>query len=248
MTRFWENRKSINLQNTRLVYYSENGIQQALAIDVAGEIIFHIIEESTDDNSIERMLQETTCINAGRMLISNPFMFIPEAFENTQFAGVEGDQTMTTLIEKGMCLRMANMPKEKSFHAIVPLYFIAKTEAEKNSNLVYTCSLNGYSLVLFFRNGKCEFANVFETKNEAEIMYFAVAPIKKAGLNVDQVRFEFLSDAADARNILKAADRFLPNAGIARIELPYPAGEYPPHAVVSFLLYKYLQCELPEVS
>lgn len=248
MTRFWENRKSSNLENTRLVYCSEQGIQQLLAIDSATEIVFHIIEDGANDRTIQDIIIQTGCINAGKMLISNPFLLLPEAFENTQFEGLESNQTITTTIEKGICLRFEKLPNEKCFHAIIPLYFIAKTEAEKHTNFVYTCTLNGHSLVLFFRNGKCELANVFETKNEAEVMYFSVAPIKKAGLNVDQVRFEFLSDVSEARNILKAADRFLPNAGIARLELPYQAGEYPPHAVVSFLLYQYLLCELPEVN
>ncbi len=248
MTRFWESRKTSTLPGSRLAHYYHGGILYALALDAAGDISLHLIEENENPNCAENLIAETGCTNAGEMLFDVPFVLVPEAFEKSRFEGFPGLDVLSFTVEKGMHLQIAADGGRKCFHAAIPLYHIAKKNAEAYEYFVYTAVLQNHCLVHFFRNGKCELANVFPARNESEVLYFSVAPIKKAGLNVDQVRFEFLAEADETTRILKTADRFLPHASISRIELPYPAGEYPPYAHIAFLLYQFLQCELPEVS
>ncbi len=248
MSRLWNSRRAAILPNSRMVYFQRNGIFHALACDAAGEIALHIIEENQDLGAASALLQQEGLSDAGLMLLDNPFILLPTAFENSDLPGFLPPTIKTTQVEKGLTIKVGNCAAEKNFHAIVPLYYIAKESAEKHKQLVYSCLIDGVLLVLFFRNGLCELANVYKVKNDSDILYFSVAPVKKAGLTVDRVHFEFLAETEELKSLMRTVSRFLPDASAAKIDLPYIAGEYPPFAPIAFLMYQYLQCELPAES
>jgi hypothetical protein len=215
-----------------------------MACNSAGDIALHIIEVNEDMEAGEKLVAKETFKTSAPMQMHSAFMLAPVAFEETALPVFNNAKRVR--LDGDISLIADVALESQGFHCIIPLYHIASKEASKAQHLVYCFAFDKNIFVLFFSHGKLQMANSFPAANESEILYFAVAPIKKAGLNVQDVRFLFLAEAEDLKAIMRTVDRFLPNTAIASIDLPYIAGEYPPYATIAFLLYQYLQCALPE--
>jgi hypothetical protein len=100
--------------------------------------------------------------------------------------------------------------------------------------------------VAAFSDGVPLLLNHFSAMNESEALYFALAPFKRAGIPVTEVVVEILTAENQLQPMLQLFGRFLSHVSVGKIDLPYPAGQYPPHSDISALMYLLPQCGLPE--
>lgn len=248
MTRLWNSQRPALLDDSRLVWFRHGGVFHAMACHSSGDISLHVIEDQ-GAAGIEALLAETGHITVlGEMRSNDPFQVVPAAFKDAVLPDSEASASTISHAEGSVFFQMHHQGQHPVFAAAQALYRVAKDSAANHENLVYAWQHQGWITVLFFRKGQLELANAFPAANENEMLYFLAAPVKQAGLEVTNVHFEFLSEPEEAAGFLKTANRYLPHISTVRIELPYPAGEYPPYASVAFLLYQYLQCELQAAS
>lgn len=241
--RLWENRTAAAAKDgLHAAWCLHEGVFHFIQCNDAGELTLHLIEERTDKPSVTDLpeLQD-----AAEMVISADFELLPKMFRDSGIPGFEGTTSLFSL-DDDMHLCAGIREGQNAFHAIAPLYSHAKTMAAQQALLVYCYMIQTQCFVLVFRNGQCEMANCYPAANESEILYFCMAAAKKSEMDLKQTAFRILGNKTS--DLLQSFERFHTIASPARIDLPYPAGEYPPHAAESYLLYHHLTCVLPEAN
>lgn len=238
--RLWEYRSATAAkEGLQSAWYFHEGVFQCIQCNSQGEIVLHIIEETHQKPSVSDIPEMS---HAEEMVLSSHFELVPKPFGNAGIPGFDGPITHKEL-DGDLNVSYGHDPSSKSFHIVTPLYLQAKSLSAKNPFLVYCYVRNARCFVLLFKNGICEMANAYPAANESEVMYFCIAAAKKSEFDLKQTRFLVLGHKPAA--LLQSFERFRTDALPARVELPYPAGEYPPYAAESFLLYQYLTCALP---
>jgi Protein of unknown function (DUF3822) len=241
--RLWEYRKTAELDHALLASAYSGGIYQVMATDETGNLLLHIIEQVETEPQIEQILPNISSNRVTQMLSKNPFALLPKGFSQTQVPGWDSESVNISLSSQ-LSLAYPSTVKNTT-HSIFPLYKYSVEQTKGHEHYMLCWVHDSLCSILYFRNGNCELANTYPAANESEILYFCMAAAKKAGADVRKVQFDILGD--EVQSLLLAFQRYIPNAVAAKIELPYPAGEYPPQASISFLLYQFLTCELPEV-
>jgi hypothetical protein len=242
--RLWEHRKSVEFDGTLLVYAWFENVFQLMCCDDSGKLLLHIIEESDTMPDPASFTSGTSHSAIIEMKMDEPFHLLPKGFRETAI-GDASDTQRIQLLTENLFLSHPVHP-HKSFHAALPLYLISSEKAAGHEFYVY-CWVMGHTCTIFYyHNGVCELANIYPAMNESEVLYYCMAAVKLSGADVSKVQFDILGE--NNQPLIQAFQRYIPNANTARTELPYPAGEYPPHASVSYLLYHYLTCELPVES
>lgn len=240
--RLWEFRKNSDLSGNRLVYSLFDGVLQVMCTDDEGQILLHIIEENSTFPGPETFTGTKHTGEVLQMLIAEPFALLPKVFSHSGLAAPASDTSVTKLSDS---LYLAYpQTANPAFHAAVPLYLISHERAQRQNHYLFCWVQFPLCFVFYYRNGQCELANSYPVANDSEVLYFCMAAVKKSGTDIRNVKFEILGE--DTKSLIQAFSRFVNTAENAKMELPYTAGEYPPHAPVSYLLYQYLTCELPE--
>jgi hypothetical protein len=233
--RLWEFKNSAITGPQKLVHYFSAGIFQALACQATGELGLHIIEENAVN--ARDLLSDAEAVE---IKMDTHFALVPKPFRDTAIPGFNGNSIIQKLDDTTYIRFEGN---SGDAHIAIPLYFEAKKRAALKANYLLAFLHGDHCFVLFFRNGALELSNAYPVSNEAEVLYYCMAAVKKAAVDVRNMHFDILGN--QTKDLLQVFGRFGGNAKNLQLELPYPTGEYPPFAAESFLLYQYLLCELP---
>lgn len=229
--RLWEYRTQSPNEVTASLFSRQHGIAQLMQFS-DGTLLLHTIDEGDSAASAP--------VNAVNLESDLPFTLLPEAFQDSGIPGWQGLTQKASLDGTVVCYAIED---KNSIHAALPLYKLA-AEAAKQGDVVYCYSKQDRCIVFVFRNGHCELANSYPVQGESEIMYFCLAAARKSGADLKQIQIKILGN--DTRTLVQALERFGVQASSVQLELPYPAGEYPPYPAESFLLCQLLTCALPE--
>lgn len=240
----WEYRSGSARLNLRLAALINGDVLHMMAVNADKEIVEHYIVKNPGAG-----FEAFVCNNLGIkepewMDSTAPFELLPTGFADMHLPGLPPLKHCRKInAENTLCSGVSH-----GFHAALPFYLKAASAAALYEN--YTGFwYNGNSvLVAFFQHGKCILFNQYATGNEAEALYFVLAPSEKADLPVSSVRIEVLCDSEFQKPLADAMSRFIPELALMKIELPYENGQYPPFLSESYLLYSYLTCALPEAN
>lgn len=236
--RLWEYRNNQWTGDNRMVHYFSGNIYQALVCDQQGNLLYHIIEECDSPPPIETL----KIVEAGEMLemdFESPVQMQPGLFSEIEIPGASKNHRIQDLNAQ----LNFRYPGSKAVHAFSSFFHEAEKCAKKYATYLQIFVHGKSCMIVFFRDGKCEIGNSYEVQNESEVLYYAMAVIKTSGVDVRKVKIELLSNSPE--EYLKLFHRFVPEAQVLRIELPYETGQYPPYAAEAFLMHQFLVCELP---
>jgi hypothetical protein len=231
--RLWEYRIQSPNEASTTFYANLHGITQLMVFD-QNTLINHTITES---EQAPEAPEKSICLDA-----ELPFTLIPDAFKETGIPGWEGATRRFPVEGAVLCY---GSHAENSYHAAVPVYLLAQ-EASKQGDVVYCYCQQDRCIIFVFRGGQCELANSYPVQGESEIMYFCLAAAKKSGADLKQLQVKLLGN--DTKTLVQALERFGVHAAAVQLELPYPAGEYPPYPAESFLLCQLHTCVLQEAN
>ena len=235
MQNLWDYRHGDNAGARQFLYHDgETG--HAMAFNVNGDMVLHQILKSESQDFF-------ALFTDGTMLGMNvPVTLIPAAFR-------EAPLTETTTEQEQIPLSgdwVLSYPKNKAVPLLLPLFFLAKSKALQNKHYTLIHVHNNSVNVAAFSDGVPLLLNHFSAMNESEALYFALAPFKRAGIPVTEVVVEILTAENQLQPMLQLFGRFLSHVSAGKIDLPYPAGQYPPHSDISALMHLLPQCGLPE--
>lgn len=226
----------------RLYICKGNELCQMMAFDVSGNMVFHRIFKNSPHDTIEK---EIELIGAERViyLSQHPYYALtPAAFRNS-FHPEWGEANKTLPVNA-----------EVSFSYIhelplsYPLYHIAQPRSAVFYHYVLCHVFDSQVTVAAFSGGQLLLLNTFPAGNEAEALYFALAPLKKAGIDTENARIELMAEEHLAHIHLNLFSRFCQDTAMCPLDLPYESGQFPPGADISALLYQLPQCALPEAD
>ena len=230
----WEFRKdeSMGVQRYR---YQYAGLRHDAAFTAEGEPVLHLISETqaTDDSHFLGYELSTEI----------DYAILPEAFQQAEHPTLKEPLSRLSL-EGGYLIAF---PEGHILPAALPLYIIAFEHAKTKNHFVLIHVMGKKVTVAAFSEQKPLLINTFPAGNEAEALYFALGPFKRAGIAVNEVEVEVLSDSAIQAPLLDLFGRFLANVKPCPFSLPYEVGQYPPHADISLLLFTLPQCGLQAV-
>ena len=219
--------------------YSDTELRHEMAFDANGDMVLHQISAiRTTANREEEAF-------SGYVLDSSfGYALVPDVFQSAEHPALTGP-LQHIAVEGGFVLTAA---KGKTIPAALPLYRLAHEQAKGKSHHVLVHVHEHRVTVAAFSDQKPLLLNTFPAGNEAEALYFTLAPFKRAGISISEVTVSVLADATTHANLLQQFGRFIPHVKPFTITLPYEVGQYPPHADISLLLYTLSQCELPAES
>ena len=226
----WEFRKDASTAVQRFRYENE-GLRHDVAFNAEGEPVLHLIAETNEESPFQGY----------EMSSELPYTILPEAFQQADHPTLK-DPLSKIPLEGGYILAF---PQGRIIPAALPLYTIALGHAKTKNHFVLIHVAGKKVTVAAFSEQKPLLINTFPAGNEAEALYFALGPFKRAGIAVTEVEIEILSDSAIQTPLLQLFGRFLSNVKPCAISLPYEVGQFPPHADISLLLFTLPQCGLP---
>ena len=243
--RLWNYKSGTPEGNQTLYYFQSKGHSQAMAFDQEGNLKFHCIESTSEPGWVNRILEETGLKEAFRMQIEEPFLLSPKAFR-TSTLNVGSENGSEVLLSSGLYLKL-DTPLENTSHGVAALLSFGQTRSKQSNFTDYVLLMNhGRTLILLlFHQGTLHLANSYPVSNEAEMLYFAVAAAKSAGVSVDKLEVEMVADTGVMPAVKKTFDRFLPHFKEAPLQLPYEDGAFPPFLAETWLLYQFSKCVSP---
>lgn len=212
-----------------------------MCADESGNLLLHIIEEGEHRPDPLGFTAGAKHTSVKCMQIDTPFSLFPKGFIQTTIPGTKQEQQIQA-VNDSLYLTWLKSDTD-SFHAAFPCLQISAENAVGKEHYLFCWVLNDSCSYFFYKNGQCELANVYPVASESELLYYAMAIAKKGGADARKIQIQVLGDKIEA--LLQAFTRYATHVSAVQMELPYQAGEYPPFASVSHLLYHYLTCELP---
>ncbi|MBM3399282.1 MAG: DUF3822 family protein [Bacteroidetes bacterium] len=231
----WEFRKdeSTAVQRFR---YQDAGLRHDVAFNAEGEPVLHLISEiqASADSGFQDYELSTGIAYA----------ILPGVFEHADHPTLK-EPLIRIALQGGYVMAF---PKGHVIPTALPLYAIAFEHAGTKNHFVLIHVAGKKVTVAAFSGQKPLLINTFPAGNEAEALYFALGPFKRAGIAVSEVEVEILSDSNLQAPLLQLFGRFLVNVKPCPVSLPYEVGQYPPHADISLLLFTLSQCGLPAAN
>lgn len=227
----WEYRRDESTALQRF-WYSESGLLHEMAFNAEGEMVLHLISESSRGAQAGYSLSPETV-----------FALLPEAFQHADYPNLSGPLKKVT-VEGGYVIAFED---GKALPTALPLFTIGYEQAKVKNHYVLIHVAGNSVTVAAFAGQKPLLLNTFPAGNEAEALYFALGPFKRAGLAIADLEVAVLADTNRQAPLLQLFGRFIPDVKPFPVSLPYEVGQYPPHADISMLLFTLSQCGLPAV-
>lgn len=226
----------------RLYICKGNELSQMMAFDESGSMVFHrIYKDSTEDSIVKEIAQS----GADRVLYlgQHPYYALtPAAFMNSYHPEWGAPEKKLTVNAEISFSYIHELPLS------YPLYRIAQPRSAVFYHYVLCHVFDSQVTVAAFSGGQLLMLNTFPAGNEAEALYFALAPLKKAGIETENARIELMAEEHLAHIHLNLFSRFCQDVAMCPLDLPYESGQFPPGADISALLYQLPQCALPEAD
>jgi hypothetical protein len=230
----WEYRKdeSTAVQRFR---YRDSGLQHEMAFNAEGEMVLHLIAETPVSVAADTAFQGVD------LSVEVPYVLLPEVFRHADHPGLSGTLSKVS-VEGGYVVAFEG---SNPIPTALPLYTVAYEQSKGKNHYVLIHVTGKRVTVAAFSDQKPLLLNTFPAGNEAEALYFALGPFKRAGIDMADVEVAVLSDSAAQAPLLQLFGRFLEDVKPCPVSLPYEVGQYPPHADISLLLFTLSQCGLP---
>lgn len=223
-----------------LYRYKGGEVSHYMAFAPDGRMVFHRMINQEPEGNTGEIMQETGCNGLVQLQYDIPFQLVPAAFSGAAVPGLPGLLSChPVLSDYKLCHSgWPDIPMALPFFARAT----ARAAAYKDYVLIHVHQES--ALVAFFRDGKPALFNAFPAANEAEALYFATAPVKKAGMNPAAMRIEIMAEEHAAHTLLQMFRRFLHDVAYCPVELPYALGQLPPYADIASLMHTLPQCVL----
>lgn len=241
MQLLWEHREGQQAGST-LYHYFDGTIGHYMAFNLAGEMVFHRMLNQVEASHAEVVQQE---IGASRLLhlsMQTPFKAVPPAFKNSPIPELS-QNTVCVDMNQDLCMCF-NSGDPVSF--ALPFYLMSYHRHKLFDNYALTLVHGGKAMVAVYAGEQMLLLNAFSKANEAEVLYFTVAALKKAGIGVQSARVELLAEEHESHVLLELFRRFLNNAAYCPANLPYSLDQFPPQAHIAAIMHLMPQCALPE--
>lgn len=238
MQRFWDFRKN---EGTAVQWFQyEHGQKKhVMAFDADGEMVVHLISGTAADETAEKSHNEAVTLN-----FDAAYTLVPDVFQDAYYAGLS-EPMQKIPVEGGFVLLCG---EGQSIPAALPLFRLAFEAAKTTPHFALVHVHAQQVTVAAFSEQKPLLLNTFPAGNEAEALYFTLAPFKRAGISSTDMVLSVLSDATALPGLLQQFGRFVPQVKPFQFSLPYPVDQYPPHADISLLLFTLSQCGLPAAT
>jgi hypothetical protein len=231
----WEFRKDETTAVHRF-WYQESGVLHEMAFNLEGEMVLHRIADnrlSAADNAVTKGF---------RLSPEIPYALIPEAFQDAQTP--EAAVSLRKIqVEGGYCIVFED---GNTLPVALPLFVIGQGMCKGKNHFVLLHVAQKKVTVAAFSEQKPLLLNTFPAGNEAEALYFALAPFQRAGIAETEVDVAILADKESQASLMQLFERFTGRVSPCPVALPYQVGEYPPFADISLLLFTLFSCGLPE--
>ncbi len=226
----WEYRKDESMAVQRFRYH-DAGLLHEMAFSGDGELVLHLIAETSTypGDSVCRLSSQTA------------FALLPEVFQNAEHPALSCPLRKVS-VEGGYVIAFEG---SDTIPTALPLYAVAYEHSKGKNHYVLIHVTGKRATVAAFSDQKPLLLNTFHAGNEAEALYFALGPFKRAGINMADVEVAVLADSTAQAPLLQLFGRFLEDVNPFPVSLPYEVGQYPPHADISVLLFTLSQCGLP---
>ncbi len=237
MHRYWDFRKNEGTA-VQWYWYEHDHKKHVMAFDAESELVLHQISGITAAVAAEKATNEGVALT-----FDAAYALVPDVFQDADYPGLSGP-VQKIPVEGGYNIVF---PEGTDFPAAMPLYRLAFEAAKTTPHFVLVHVHNQQVTVAAFSEQKPLLLNTFPAGNEAEALYFALAPFKRAGISTTDIAISVLSDSTALPGLLQQFGRFVPQVKPFHFSLPYPVDQYPPHADISLLLFTLSQCGLPAV-
>jgi hypothetical protein len=230
MSKQWNYKREYIEGDTLSFYLKHDGCMHGLVFDSPSNVCEHWIE---DKRSKEKR---------GRAVLwDRLFSLIPEPFLGSEPPGIELDTKV--LLDEGVYLCYKGVNRQHLFQSV---YLTAKEISENVPRLVFFWWHERVVYVLVFLKQQLRFANLFEVKDAAEVVYFVLSAVQECDMHQDE--FTIIGDADS--NDLQHVDLELEKLGLgmkARTRVSLYADYFnSPYQVLSTYLFQMPQCALPE--
>lgn len=137
------------------------------------------------------------------------------------------------------------VPNEELVHPLKTLYQFSRKRASKPAQM-FVVPHEQMVTILFTLKEKLLLANTYPAENEAAVLYFSVAPLRKFGIEPAECNIQVLQTEEWMHRNKDNFGRYLPEATLWKIMLPYPDNQFPPFELESHLLLLTAECALQE--
>lgn len=241
MQLLWEHREGQQAGST-LYHFHDGTIGYYMAFNPAGDMVFHRILNQIEASHAETVKQEMGAVKLIHLSLKSVFKAVPTVFKSAP---------VPELSEKVACV---DFSKDLSlcFHAAdavplaLPFYLMSQHRSSQFDQYVLVFVHSGKALLAAYSGEQLLLLNSYPVENEAEVLYFASAALKKAGIGIQNARVELMAEEHASHGIQDLFKRFLNNTAYCPANLPYSLDQLPPHTHIAALMHLMPQCALPE--
>jgi len=186
-----------------------------VAFNAEGEPVLHLISEiqASADSGFQDYELSTGIAYA----------ILPGVFEHADHPTLK-EPLIRIALQGGYVMAF---PKGHVIPTALPLYAIAFEHAGTKNHFVLIHVAGKKVTVAAFSGQKPLLINTFPAGNEAEALYFALGPFKRAGIAVSEVEVEILSDSNLQAPLLQLFGRFLVNVKPCPPDNTHPTPTFP---------------------
>jgi hypothetical protein len=240
----WEYRQARRAENGLMLHYHKDLISQWMIFDVQGTLILHMILEKAAIASTNNLAKSYGITKVVEVISESPFYLLPESFADAQIPMAELEvKRCRTKDNKTFAFEFGET--QLACHMAMSLSELAIKRSLLYDNYILSFIQSDMVTVFFFSGKELLLANNYPAENEAAALYFTLAPIKKAGLDVENTKIEILGNENFLPSYIATFKRFISDMTVLVPELPYQTEELPPYAAEASLIYGLATCALP---
>ena len=241
MQLLWEHREG--LQADSILYHFHDGVVgHYMAFNSAGDMAFHRMLNQVEAVHAESVMHEIGASKLVQLSLNTIFKAVPPIFKTSPVPELSEKVVCTDLTpELSICSNAGEFVS-----LALPFSLMAHYRRSHFDHFVLVFVHNATALISVYVGEQLLLLNSFPVANEAEVLYFAVAALKKAGINIQNARVELLAEEHASHTIIELFRRFLNNTAYCPINLPYSLDQLPPQAHIAALMHLMPQCALPE--
>jgi hypothetical protein len=241
MQLLWEHREGQQTGST-MYHFHDGTAGYYMAFNPAGEMVFHRILNQVEVSHSEAVKQEMGATKLINLSLNTAFKAVPTVFKS---APVPELSEKIVCVDFGKDLSLCfNVGDAVPF--ALPFYLMSQHRSSQFDQYVLVFVHSAKALIAAYAGEQLLVLNSYPVANEAEVLYFASAALKKAGISIQNARVELMAAEHASHGIQDLFKRFLNNTAYCPANLPYSLDQLPPQAHIAALMHLMPQCALPE--